>query len=44
MDANHNPSSPGVLGYSRACPFVSWHFWVMSILTEAIKEYLRKWC
>jgi hypothetical protein len=31
-----------VLGYNQACPSVSWHFWPMSIVTEAIKEYMRK--
>jgi hypothetical protein len=30
--------------YTRACLSVSWHFWLIGILLEAIKEYMSKGC
>jgi hypothetical protein len=29
---NHNPSSPRVSGYDRACPVVSWHLVIMKFI------------
>jgi hypothetical protein len=42
VGANPNLGSPRVLGYNRACSSISLHFWSMGILSEAIKEYMRK--
>jgi hypothetical protein len=42
MDANSIRIAPECRDTAGSCPFVSWRFWLVGIVSEMIKEYVEE--